>query len=258
MKRYVALQATKIRIMRKAINKTLGIFGLRLSRTRNDAAHQIAKGLAKNLIDVVLDVGANTGQFARSIRHANYRGKIVCFEPLPDAHQKLKSRFIRDERTFIHPRTALGDVRGSLQFNVSGNSVSSSILNLLPSHSDAAPESTYIDTIETNIDCLDNIFADYVAPGNRVFLKIDTQGYEWNVLNGAEKSFKRIDGLLLEMSLVPLYEGQRLWKDILDRLEREGFVLWQILPGFSDPSSGRTLQFDGVFYRGESVFRNAS
>ena len=69
------------------------------------------------------------------------------------------------------------------------------------------------------------------------------------MLNGAEKSFKRIDGLLLEMSLVPLYEGQRLWKDILDRLEREGFVLWQIVPGFSDPNSGRALQFDGVFYR---------
>jgi hypothetical protein len=51
------------------------------------------------------------------------------------------------------------------------------------------------------------------------------------------------------MSLVPLYEGQRLWKDILHRLEAEGFVLWQIIPGFSDPESGRSLQFDGVFYR---------
>ena len=163
------LQTTMIKLVNKKINKTLGMFGLKLSRTRNDAAHQIVKGLATNRIDVVLDVGANTGQFAKSIRHANYHGKIVCFEPLPDAHEKLKSRFIRDGRTFIHPRTALGDVRGSVQFNVSGNSVSSSILNLLPSHSDAAPESTYIDTIETNIDCLDNIFADYVAPEDRVF-----------------------------------------------------------------------------------------
>ena len=58
-----------------------------------------------------------------------------------------------------------------------------------------------------------------------------------------------IDGLLLEMSLVPLYEGQRLWKDILHRLEEEGLILWQIIPGFSDPESGRSLQFDGVFYR---------
>ena len=253
MKSYVALQTTKIRIMRKAINKTLGIFGLRLSRTRNDAAHQVVKGLTKKQIDVVLDVGANTGQFAKSIRHANYRGKIVCFEPLPDAHEELKNRCIRDERIFIHPRTALGDVRGSVQINVSRNSVSSSILNLLPSHSDAAPESTYIDTIETNIDCLDNVFADYVAPGNRVFLKIDTQGYEWNVLNGAKISLNRIDGLLLEMSLLPLYEGQRLWKDILDRLEREGFVLWQIPPGLSDPTSGQSLRFDEVFYRKQTL-----
>ena len=235
--------------MKKTINKTLALFGLRLSRTRNDVAHQTVRGLAKNEIDIVLDVGANTGQFAKSIRRANYQGKIVCFEPLPDAHEKLKNHFVGDERVLIHPRTALGNVRGSVQINVSGNSVSSSILNLLPAHSDAAPESVYIDTIKTDIDCLDNVFADYVTPENRVFLKIDTQGYEWNVLNGAELSLKKIDGLLLEMSLVPLYDGQRLWKEILDRLEREGFFLWQIFPGFSDPISGQSLQFDGVFYR---------
>ena len=59
--------------------------------------------------------------------------------------------------------------------------------------------------------------------------------------------------LLLEMSLLPLYEGQRLWKDILDRLEREGFVLWQIPPGLSDPTSGQSLRFDEVFYRKQTL-----
>ena len=240
-----------VKSIKNAINRILGIFGVRLRMTRNDDPHQIARGLLQNRIDVVFDVGANTGQFAQSIRKAKYRNKIVCFEPLPDAYEKLKSRFVRDENVVVHPRTALGDERGSVQVNVSRNSFSSSVLNLLPLHADAAPGSEYIDAIETDIDCLDNVFADYVAPADRVFLKIDTQGYEWNVLNGAAKSLKRVDGLLLEMSLVPLYEGQRLWKDILERLEQEGFVLWQILPGFSDPKSGRILQFDGIFYRAD-------
>lgn len=233
----------------RIINKSLRVFGLKVSRTKNDDPHRIVKGLLEKRINIVLDVGANTGQFAKSLREAGFPGKIVCFEPLPAAHRRLVARFNNDHATVIHPRTALGDTSGSVALNVSANSVSSSILDLLPSHSDAAPESTYVDTIETDIDCIDNVFTSYVAPGDRVFLKIDTQGYEWNVLDGAEKSIKDIDGLLLEMSLVRLYDGQRLWKDILARLERQGFDLWQILPGFSDPASGRLLQFDGVFYR---------
>lgn len=236
-------------LFNKLIKTFLRTFGLKMSRIRNDDPHRIVKGLEANRINIVFDVGANTGQFAKSLREAGYRGKIVCFEPLPDAHEKLRNRFVRDENILIHPRTALGDARGTIKINVSRNSFSSSILNLLPSHSDAAPESAYVDTIEAEIDRLDNIFTDYVIEGSRVFLKIDTQGYEWNVLDGAEMCLDKIDGLLLEMSLVPLYEGQRLWKDILDRLEGEGFVLWQILPGFSEPTSSQTLQFDGVFYR---------
>lgn len=233
----------------KLIKKFLRLFGLKMSRIQHDDPHRIVSGLTAHRVNVVFDVGANTGQFAKSLREAGYSGKIVCFEPLLDAHEKLRNRFDRDEKTLIHPRTALGDASGSININVSRNSVSSSILNLLSSHSDAAPESAYVDTIETDIDRLDNVFADYVTEGDCVFLKIDTQGYEWNVLNGAEACLDKVDGLLLEMSLVPLYDGQRLWKDILHRLEGEGFFLWQILPGFSEPTSGQTLQFDGVFYR---------
>ncbi len=225
------------------------MFGLRLTRTKNDVAHQIVKGLAENRIDLVFDVGANVGQFARSLRQAGFSGRIVCFEPLPEAHRTLQHAFKRDDKTIVHKRIALGDRRDSLQINVSENSVSSSLLTLLPSHSDAAPDSVYVDTVETDVQPLDDVFGEYASAENRVFLKIDTQGYEWNVLDGARQCLRQIDGLLLEMSMVPLYEGQRLWKEILDRLERDGFVLWQVHPGFSDPAGGRMLQFDGVFYR---------
>src|SRR5210317_840800 len=115
--------------VKKAINQLLGLVGLKVSRTRNDEPHQIVRGLLKYRIDVVLDVGSNTGQFARSIRAAGYRNKIVCFEPLPDAHAELRNRLAGDEQVIIHPRIALGDEQGSIRINVSGNSVSSSILN---------------------------------------------------------------------------------------------------------------------------------
>jgi hypothetical protein len=72
--------------IKKPIHQLLGLVGLKVSRTRNDEPRQIVRGLLKYRIDVALDVGSNTGQFAKSIRDAGYRNKIVCFEPLSDAY----------------------------------------------------------------------------------------------------------------------------------------------------------------------------
>ncbi len=80
-------------------------------------------------------------------------------------------------------------------------------------------------------------------------MKIDTQGYEWNVLDGAEETLSKLKGLHCELSLVQLYEGQRLWLELLGRLEKEGFTLWNLQPGFTDTTSGRTLQVDATFFR---------
>ena len=115
----------------KLIKRFLRIFGLTASRIRYDDPHRIVNGLEANRINIVFDVGANAGQFSKSLREAGYRGKIVCIEPLPDAHEKLRKRFVRDKEIIIHPRTALGDVRGTIKINVSRNSFSSSVLNLL-------------------------------------------------------------------------------------------------------------------------------
>jgi hypothetical protein len=82
-------------------------------------------------------------------------------------------------------------------------------------------------------------------------LKIDTQGYEMAVLRGAEKMLPRLAGVQLELSLAPLYEGQTLYLELIDWLRARGFDLWSVIPGFVDPSSGRMLQFDGVFFRAQ-------
>ena len=81
------------------------------------------------------------------------------------------------------------------------------------------------------------------------FLKIDTQGYEWQVLDGARESLSQCQGVLCELSLVPLYEGQCLWMEMIQRLESGGFTLWSIQKGFTDLRDGRTLQVDAIFLR---------
>ena len=67
--------------------------------------------------------------------------------------------------------------------------------------------------------------------------------------NGAFKTLKRAKGVLCELSLVQLYEGQDIWKDLILRLEKEGFVLWSLERGFTDNRDGRTLQMEGLFLK---------
>jgi hypothetical protein len=81
------------------------------------------------------------------------------------------------------------------------------------------------------------------------FLKMDTQGYEWHVRDGAVAILSKVRGIQMELSLVQLYEGQRLWRECIERLEAEGSAVWILQPMFFDPITGRTLQYDGLFFR---------
>lgn len=119
----------------------------------------------------------------------------------------------------------------------------------MESHSSAAERSAYVGVEKVQLFKLDSVAPAYLAKSRRPFLKIDTQGFEWQVIDGAVASLPKIHGILCELSLVPLYESQRLWMDMIQRLESEGFTLWSIQKGFTDPRDGRTLQVDTFFFR---------
>ena len=210
---------------------------------------QVVPSLRKFDIDLVLDVGANKGQFVSEIRQFGYTGRIVSFEPLSQAHGQLLQASAGDSMWEAYPRYALGDHNGGVEINIAGNSESSSILPMLESHRSAAPESGYKGKEVVSVKTLDAIAGQYLKDARAPFLKIDTQGLEWQVLDGARETLPQIKGILVELSLVPLYEGQHLWREVIDRLETEGFTLWAFKPVFSDKVSGRTLQVDGIFYR---------
>lgn len=235
-----------MKILKKNILKIIDKLGYVVSK--NDLI-QLCSSINKFNIDLVLDVGANKGQFSSSIRRFGYNGKIVSFEPLINAHDQLSKIAGVDPKWEVYPRIAIGDHDGKIEINVAGNSVSSSILPMLKSHSDVAKKSEYIGKEVVDIYKLDSISKQYVMNAISPFIKIDTQGYEWQVLDGAKEILPRIKGILCEMSLVELYKGQHLWMDILNRLEKEGFSLWSIHRGFTDIRNGRTLQLDATFYR---------
>ena len=201
--------------------------------------------------DLIFDIGANTGEFAEETRDAGFEGEIVSVEPLSTAHALLVDAARDDPKWLIHPRCAIGDFNGEIEINIAENSVSSSVLPMLESHSDVSKDSAYIGSEKVPIARLDDLVQTYLSARSdaNYLIKIDTQGFEWQVLDGAPEALKNAKGVLCELSLAPLYEGQRLWRDIVDRLEGEGFTLWALLKGFTDNRKGRSLQVDAVFLR---------
>jgi len=237
--------------VRKKIKKLARSCGIEVSRYRPSTSPELQLNNALNIarINLVFDIGANEGQFASQLRSHGYQGKIVSFEPLTSASRKLHSLANQDEAWVVHNQCAIGAHDGDIEINIAGNSVSSSILSMLQSHSDAAIDSVYVSSEKIPIFRLDSIANSYLEPDSNLFIKIDTQGYEWQVLDGARETLKQAQGVLCELSLVPLYDGQRLWRDIIDRLESEGFMLWALQKGFTDPRTGQSLQMDGIFLR---------
>lgn len=202
-------------------------------------------------IDCVIDVGANSGGFASTIRSVGYPGRIVSLEPLSGPFELLAAQAAKDP-DWEALRVAAGDEDGEITINIAGNAgASSSVLAMLDTHADAAPESRYVGTEEVPQRRLDGLLPEIgIDSAHPAFLKLDVQGYEAAVLDGAAELFGAgaIKGLQMELSLVPLYAGAITYTDGLDRAERLGMSLMGLLPGFSDPRSGRLLQVDAVFF----------
>ena len=208
------------------------------------------QSLVYHHIDLVLDVGANVGQYGMLLRRLGYSGRIVSFEPLSNAYSQLKAASQKDSLWEVAPRTAIGNENSQISINISANSQSSSVLNILDSHVNAAAKSAYIDSEQVELSRLDTIARDYLKENaNSVFLKIDVQGFERQVLEGATEILPKIKGIQTEMSLIPLYQGQLLFPDTVALLDKLGYELYSVIPGLADPKTGRLLQMDGIFYQ---------
>lgn len=234
-------------LLKKIANKC----GFEINRynIRNSMGCRFVTLLGHHEVDLVLDVGANDGGYGRFLRQHGYRGKILSFEPLPEAHARLVEATRGDPNWHVMPRMAIGSAEGEVEINVAANSVSSSLLDMCSSHLAAAPDSKYVCKEKVALTRLDTVTDGWIESTQRIFLKVDTQGYEKPVLDGALGILHKIVGVQLEMSIVPLYEKQILFRDMLGILEEKDYELWGIFPGFTDRTSGRLLQADGIFFK---------
>jgi FkbM family methyltransferase len=226
-----------------------------LSIGRDPAANRLTRTLHHLGVCTVLDVGANIGQFATLLRSAGYSQRIVSFEPLPDAYASLMRRAARDPRWEAR-QVALGERTGKSTINVAQNSYSSSLLSMNSRHLAAAPASRFVKSVEVPIQRLAELKDELAVVPRRTLLKVDTQGYESQVLDGAGDIVDTIAAIQLELSLVTLYQGQALFDDLRNRMSDSGLALFSLEAGFSD-ATGRLLQCDGLFVR-ESLIHEPS
>jgi FkbM family methyltransferase len=215
-----------------------------------DWRRNLVDELTAHKVDVVIDVGANSGQYATGLRQAEFDGRIISFEPLSEPFARL-ARSSSADPLWDCRQCALGDVDGTIAMNIAGNAgASSSILPMLQSHRDAFPQANYVSVEDVAIRRLDCLAPELLREHETGFLKIDVQGFEKQVIAGGASAINdRCVGIQLELSFVALYEGDMLIQEALELVDSLGFVLAGLAPGFVDVRNGRMLQADGVFFR---------
>lgn len=223
-------------------------FGLELLRYNptNALDAQRAQLLRRHEVDLVVDGGANEGQWARDVRRAGYRGPLVSYEPLGAVFEKLAVRARRDGRWEAR-QVALDRIDGQGQINVSANSWSSSLLEMTDQHLQVDPRSGFVGAERIQVRRLDG---EELPPVERIMLKLDVQGAELRALEGAEGILDRIVLAELEVSLVELYAGAPLLPDVVGRLRDHGYRLAGFAPSLVDPVTAELAQGNALFLRG--------
>lgn len=217
-------------------------------RSRNDL--RLSHFLRMHDIDLVLDVGANKGQFATELFAAGYNGRIVSFEALPEAHAKLVSASkLSEGRWIIAPCLALSDHAGVAEFHVTASNASSSLLQPNEDFSSSAPEISRYRTIQVPTKRLDDVFNSLDVSYKNLFIKLDTQGSELLILSSAPDLLKIAKGVMSEVSLRALYNSQPSARDVYKHISAAGFDLWDVWSGYRDPLNFRLNEADVIFFR---------
>jgi len=229
-------------MLKSIVRRALHQRGLDLLKTPN-----ILTFLEVHEVDLVLDVGANVGQYGRRLRDRGFKGRIWSFEPVKDVFERLQTESRHDDHWKV-TRSAVGAVAGEATINVSEFSVFSSIKTANKTahafDSRVAPVEKQVVPVATLNDLLKD------EPSQNLFLKIDTQGFEKEVLEGASELRPRLIGIQLEVPIENLYDDVWSFPESINYMDQLGFTPSQftiVNPMRSDPASAS--EFDCIFRR---------
>lgn len=236
-----------------SVERALRLEALVLVDDVRAALHRLA-------VDCVVDVGAHAGEYGVALRRAGYRGRIVSFEPQPAPFEEL-SRLARGDAAWSAYPYALGAMDGELTLELRAVNVFTSF------HPTTAfaerrfgGQVASAGTAQVPVRRLASVLGEIegAAQAHRLFLKMDTQGYDLEVFSGAKDVLSRIVGLQSELSMVALYEGVPTWRDAIARYESAGFVISALTPVSHDDLTGALVEMDCMMVRPDAAERRSS
>jgi FkbM family methyltransferase len=210
-------------------------------------ARRRSRAIAESGATIVLDVGANRGQFASELRADGYDGRIVSFEPLAGVFQELRDAAAGDSLWDVH-RFALGEEDGTATIHRAADPTCSSLLTLAAQHGARNPGWRPVGDEAIEVRRLDSLLEVLPSDG-ALFLKLDVQGFELPALRGAEATMERVAGLEVELSLDATHAGQALLPQVATHLYERNFRIVWLERIFEDPSTRHLLQVDALFLR---------
>ncbi len=244
-------------MIKSFIKKILDKSGYEIKKKYKSFDFQLCKHKLLEIYDInlVFDVGANVGQYAKSLREYGYKKRIVSFEPVLFAgkpvYEQLQKASFNDVLWDVE-NIAIGDKDGTDCINISAERETgdcSSLHKELPVLTEIISNAGQTKKQNVSVSTIDTVIKKYLFQERRIFLKSDTQGYEKKVIDGALKSLEWIIGIELELSLIPLYKNEYSFFDMVRFLKELGYTLMLVSPLNWNSYTGQVIQVDTVFFR---------
>ncbi|MFY2822408.1 FkbM family methyltransferase [Ruegeria sp. MALMAid1280] len=206
--------------------------------------------LKKYGVTVFLDVGANVGQTGISLRKEGYEGRIISFEPIRHCYDQMEAAAASDP-LWDTRHSAVGAEDGTASIGVSENFVSSSILDATEDLIAIYEPIRYTRQEEVPLTRLDSCLPELVPEEDDavIHLKIDTQGFERFVIDGALDALHRINTIRMEVAVSVVYSGEMIVPEAIQRMTELGYVLIDAWPAWRHPETDEVMHFDLLFRR---------
>ncbi len=241
--------------MRAKVRKLLKKLGLDVKfvtsdqKTRERHAREKAvkrwRFIASYSPKMILDIGANVGQFASIARQIVRDAHIVSFEPLADCCRQLRSQEERlQPLTVVH--AAVGETDGVMMINRNASSPSSSLLPMHQRHHEELPHTAQSTTEKVCVRRLDDVF-DELNVAFPLIVKIDVQGYTLPVLMGGRKTIRQAAAVIAEISTTTLYEGEATFDQVYQVMSSLNFDFGGTVDQWVSKQDGSVLQMDCLF-----------
>ena len=225
--------------MKDYIKKIISLLGYEIKKKKTNF-------FLKNKIDLIIDVGAHRGEFALKVLNENFKGKIISFEPQLKIYNILLNNSKKYDNWTVHKRCGVGKKNQLSIMNIMSETTCSSFYVPTKNLLTIDPTQKIVKREKSNIYSLNTLFSEQYKIKKKTFLKIDTQGYDKIVLDGASKILKKILFVQMELAIDPLYKKELNYINMINYMKKRGFIIWNF-GGVIENLEGKSMSFDIIF-----------